>query len=87
MKNAFFWEVTPYGSCKKRRFGGTCDRHHKDEKNQRASSNVKTAFFRVTTAKTPNPSLKPIPSKADMKDRTGHAPATTNLGLASTALK
>jgi hypothetical protein len=23
MKNAVFWDVTPYGSCKNRRFGGT----------------------------------------------------------------
>jgi hypothetical protein len=23
MKNAFFWDVTPCGSCKNRRFGGT----------------------------------------------------------------
>jgi hypothetical protein len=23
MKNAVFWDVTPHGSCKKRRFGGT----------------------------------------------------------------
>jgi hypothetical protein len=24
MKNAVFWDVTPYGPCKNRRFGGTC---------------------------------------------------------------
>jgi hypothetical protein len=23
MKNGVFWDVTPYGSCKNRRFGGT----------------------------------------------------------------
>jgi hypothetical protein len=23
MKNVVFWDVTPYGSCKNRRFGGT----------------------------------------------------------------
>jgi hypothetical protein len=23
MKNAFFWDVTPFGSCKNRPFGGT----------------------------------------------------------------
>jgi hypothetical protein len=23
MKNVIFWDVTPYGSCKNRRFGGT----------------------------------------------------------------
>jgi hypothetical protein len=24
MKNGVFWDVTPCGSCKNRRFGGTC---------------------------------------------------------------
>jgi hypothetical protein len=24
VKNAVFWDVTPCGSCKNRRFGGTC---------------------------------------------------------------
>jgi hypothetical protein len=24
MKNVVFWDVTPCGSCKNRRFGGTC---------------------------------------------------------------
>jgi hypothetical protein len=28
MENAVFWDVTPCGSCKNRRFGGTC--HHSD---------------------------------------------------------
>jgi hypothetical protein len=27
MKNALFWEVAPCGSCKSRRFGGTCHLH------------------------------------------------------------
>jgi hypothetical protein len=28
MKNAVFWDVTPCGSCKNRRFGGTYPLHH-----------------------------------------------------------
>jgi hypothetical protein len=27
MKNAVFWDVAPCGSCKSRRFGGTCHLH------------------------------------------------------------
>jgi hypothetical protein len=29
MKNGVFWDVTPCGSCKNRRFGGTQRLHHK----------------------------------------------------------
>jgi hypothetical protein len=36
LKNAVFWDVTPCGSCKNRRFGGTYYLHHYGEKNQRA---------------------------------------------------
>jgi hypothetical protein len=28
MKNGVFWDVTPCGSCKNRRFGGTSRLHH-----------------------------------------------------------
>jgi hypothetical protein len=28
MKNGVFWDVTPCGSCKNRRFGGTQRLHH-----------------------------------------------------------
>jgi hypothetical protein len=38
MKNAFFWDVTPYASCKNRRLGGRYRLHHQDGKNQRASN-------------------------------------------------
>jgi hypothetical protein len=31
MKNAVFWDVTPCGSCKNRRFGGTYRLHHQDD--------------------------------------------------------
>jgi hypothetical protein len=35
MKNAVFCDITPCGSCKNRRFGGTY-RHHHGDKNRRA---------------------------------------------------
>jgi hypothetical protein len=31
-KNAVFWNVTPCGSCKNRRFRGTCRLHHQGDK-------------------------------------------------------
>jgi hypothetical protein len=34
MKNAVFWDVTPYGSGKNQRFEGTYRLHHQDEKNR-----------------------------------------------------
>jgi hypothetical protein len=40
MKNAVLLDVAPCGSCKNRRFGGTCLLYHKDEKNLRARNNV-----------------------------------------------
>jgi hypothetical protein len=33
MKNGVFWDVTPYGSCKNRRFGGTYRFLHQGDKN------------------------------------------------------
>jgi hypothetical protein len=36
VKNAIFWDVTPCGSCKNRRFGGTYRLHHQGDKNRRA---------------------------------------------------
>jgi hypothetical protein len=33
MKNGVFWDVTPCGSCKSRRFGGTLRLLHQDDKN------------------------------------------------------
>jgi hypothetical protein len=38
LKNGVFWDVTPCGFCKKRRFGGTCRLHHQGDNDQRASS-------------------------------------------------
>jgi hypothetical protein len=40
MKNAIFWEVTPCGSCKNRRFGGTQRLHHKGDNNRWTRHNV-----------------------------------------------
>jgi hypothetical protein len=36
MKNAVFWNVTPYGSSKNRRFGGPYRHHHEGDKNRQA---------------------------------------------------
>jgi hypothetical protein len=36
MKSVVFWDMTPYGSCKNRRFGGMHRLRRQDEKNQRA---------------------------------------------------
>jgi hypothetical protein len=46
MKNAFFWDVMPCGSCKKRRSGGTYRLHHQGEKNQPARNNVSSNWRR-----------------------------------------
>jgi hypothetical protein len=40
MKNDVFWDVTPYGSCKSRRFGGTYRHHHQGGKNQGARKDL-----------------------------------------------
>jgi hypothetical protein len=40
MKNAVFWNVTPCGSCKKRRFGGAYRFHHQGDKNRRAKNKL-----------------------------------------------
>jgi hypothetical protein len=36
MRNAVFWDVTPCGSCKNRRFGGTYRLHHLGYKKRRS---------------------------------------------------
>jgi hypothetical protein len=35
MTNALFWDVTPCGSCKNRRFGGTYSLHYQGDKSRR----------------------------------------------------
>jgi hypothetical protein len=34
MKDGVFWDVTPCGSCKNQRFGGTYRLHHQGDKNR-----------------------------------------------------
>jgi Rieske Fe-S protein len=48
-KNAVFWDVTPRGSCKNQRFGGTYRLHHQGE---RISEVGITLRFEVFTAVT-----------------------------------
>jgi hypothetical protein len=59
MKNAIFWDVTPCGSCKNRRFVRTYHVHEEGDNNRRATNNVNSneqpkhpAFFTVTAVKT-----------------------------------
>jgi hypothetical protein len=40
MKNGVFWDVTPCGSCKKRRFGGTWRLLHQGDKNRWTRNNT-----------------------------------------------
>jgi hypothetical protein len=40
LKNTVYWNVTPCGSYKNRRLGGTYHLHHRGEKNQRARKNM-----------------------------------------------
>jgi hypothetical protein len=40
MKNGVFWVVTPYGSCKNRRFGVTQRLLHQGDKNRRTRKNA-----------------------------------------------
>jgi hypothetical protein len=40
MKNGVFWDVTPYGSCKNRRFGGTWRLLHQGDKNRRTRNDA-----------------------------------------------
>jgi hypothetical protein len=39
-KNVIFWDVTPCGTCKNRRFGGTYRLHHQGGKNRQVRNNV-----------------------------------------------
>jgi hypothetical protein len=45
MKNAVFWDVTPSGSWKNRRFGGTKPLHHQGDKNRWTRNKVAMYFF------------------------------------------
>jgi hypothetical protein len=44
MKNAVFWDVTPCGSCKDRRYGGTYRFHHQSDKHRRTRNNVSSNY-------------------------------------------
>jgi hypothetical protein len=46
MKNVVFWVITPRGSCKNRRFGGTYRLHHQGGKNRLARNNFSIVFLR-----------------------------------------
>jgi hypothetical protein len=51
VKIAVFWDVTPCGSCKSRRFGGTYRLHHQGDRNRHArsiSSNIPSSPILVT---------------------------------------
>jgi hypothetical protein len=40
LKNGVFWDVTPCGCCKRRRFGGTYRLHRQGDKNRRGRNNI-----------------------------------------------
>jgi hypothetical protein len=44
MKNAVFWDVTPY-SCKIRRFGGKSRLHHEANENRRGTNNDSSNYI------------------------------------------
>jgi hypothetical protein len=46
IKNVVFCDVTPRGSCKNRRFGGTYRVHLQTEKNQQARNKVSSSTLR-----------------------------------------
>jgi hypothetical protein len=48
MKDAVFWDVTPCGSCKNRRFEGTYGFHNQCDKNRRARNNIAVTSNRRT---------------------------------------
>jgi hypothetical protein len=50
MKNAVFWDVTPCGSCKNRRFGGKYCLHHQSKENHRARINISIVLQLLFTA-------------------------------------
>jgi hypothetical protein len=48
LKNGVFWDVTPCGSCKNRRFGGTYRLHHQGDKNRWTRNNASLTSNRCT---------------------------------------
>jgi hypothetical protein len=53
MKNTVFWDVTPCGSCKDQRFGGTYGLYYQGDKNQRAGNNETSVLTRATRRNIP----------------------------------
>jgi hypothetical protein len=54
MKNAVFWDVTPHGCCKNRRFGGTYRLHHQDDMNRQDVTTLAVTSYRSTLIETAN---------------------------------
>jgi hypothetical protein len=50
MKNATFWDVTPPGSRKNRRFGGTYRFHHQVDINRREMQFLRSVLRLIVTA-------------------------------------
>jgi hypothetical protein len=50
MKNGFFWDVTPCGSCKNWCFGGTQSLHHQGDNNQWTGNLAVTSNWRMVCA-------------------------------------
>jgi hypothetical protein len=48
MKNADFWDVTPYGAYKNLRFGGTYRLHHDGQKNREVTTTLALTSNRST---------------------------------------
>jgi hypothetical protein len=51
LKNGVFWDVTPCGSCKNRRFGGTYRIFHQDDKNRWTRYNASSNYPPTHAAK------------------------------------
>jgi hypothetical protein len=51
LKNAVFWDVTPYDSSKNGCFGGTYHLHHLGEKNERAMNSFSSNWQLKHTAR------------------------------------
>jgi hypothetical protein len=54
MKNAVFWDVTPCGSRRNRRFGGNHSHDHQDVKNLRARNISSNQQLKHTVLKEPH---------------------------------
>jgi hypothetical protein len=48
VKNAVYWDVTPFGSCEDRNFGGTPRHHHQGDKIGELRPMVTVTWKRIT---------------------------------------